>query len=468
MALPFAELHCHTEYSNTRLIDCLNKLPDTIDHAVHMGLRGLAITDHECLSGHVKALNHVKEIRQEHPDFTLILGNEIYLCPDRPLIETDTGKTRYDIESSQFYHFILLAKDAAGHKQLRMLSSRAWDRCYSFKGIDRVPTFYSDIEEIVGSDPGHLIASTACIGGEFAKRVLADDKEGASAFAFWCKKQFGDGNFFIELQPSLQGSSQSADEQVLFNQRAVRFCQYYGIPWIITNDVHYLTRDRRSLHEIYLKSHEEEREAGDFYESTYFKTPDEMHQRLDYLPPDVVEQGFANTVLIADMCKDAGDYGLFCGTIVPKRKLPAFTVTGSLDVDAEKYPAIHAFYHSEEPQDLWLIKQLEDGMISKQQAFDETNLSRINIELEQIRQVSKKIGQPVSAYYNLTQRIVEIMWNEGGSLVGCGRGSVGGWYIAYLMDIMQLNPIKHGTHWWRHIHADRPELPDISICRARR
>ena len=122
---------------------------------------------------------------------------------------------------------------------------------------------------------------------------------------------------------------------MLFNQRAVKFCQYYGIPWIITNDVHYLTRDRRSLHEIYLKSHEEEREAGDFYESTYFKTPDEMRQRLDYLPPDVVEQGFANTVLIADMCKDAGDYGLFCGTIVPKRKLPAFTVSGSLDVDAE-------------------------------------------------------------------------------------------------------------------------------------
>jgi len=31
--------------------------------------------------------------------------------------------------------------------------------------MTRVPTYYSDIEEVVQKNPGHLIASSACIGG---------------------------------------------------------------------------------------------------------------------------------------------------------------------------------------------------------------------------------------------------------------------------------------------------------------
>ena len=58
----FAELHCHTDMgSNTRLTDTTNKVDATIRHAVSMGLRGLAITDHEALCAHIKALNHQED-----------------------------------------------------------------------------------------------------------------------------------------------------------------------------------------------------------------------------------------------------------------------------------------------------------------------------------------------------------------------------------------------------------------------
>lgn len=431
-----------------------------MNYAAQIGLQGMAITDHECLSGHIKALRAVEKIREKHPDFRLILGNEIYLCHDTEAVLDDKGKPKYLIESPDFFHFILLAKDAIGHEQLRLLSSRAWSRCYTYKHMERVPTFYSDVEEIVGQNPGHLIASTACLGGEFPKLTMAADPDACWAFSQWCQKQFGAENFFVELQPGL------TEEQITFNQRALKFCKYFGLQWIITNDVHYLSKDKRDLHAIYLNSHDEERETGDFYESTYFKTPDEMRERMKYLDSEDIEQGFRNTIKIGAMCKDAGDYGLFCSTIVPQRQLSEFTVKGYLNTDPERYPYIAKMYASSEPQDLWLMKQLEDGMAHKKQRFNNGNLSRINIELEQIYKISEKLGQPVSAYYNLTQRIVEIMWNEGGSLVGCGRGSVGGWYIAYLMDIMQLNPIVHGTHWWRHLHADRPEMPDVDLDTA--
>lgn len=460
---PYHEHHAHTEYSNTHLIDVSHKLEVLIDHAAQLGLHGVSITDHECLSGHIKALTHMKSIREKHPDFQLILGNEIYLCHDTPPVLNENGKTVYHIESGEFYHFVLLAKDAIGHRQLRELSSRAWSRCYSYKGVERLPTFYSDVEEIVGTNPGHLIASTACLGGEFDKHTLAGDAESAYAFVMWCSKQFGPDHFFVELQPGL------TEDQRLFNTRAIRFCKHFGLNWVITNDVHYLTKEKRELHEVYLKSHEEEREAGDFYESTYFKTPDEIIERMkDDLSVEDIKLGISNTLVIAEMCKDAGDYGLFHSTIVPQRPLPAFRVDHSLDVDPTAYPYIHLFYSSTEPQDLFLMKQLELGMAQKGQALSHENLSRINVELEQIQQISEKLGQPVSAYYNLTQLITQIMWDDdkGGSLVGCGRGSVGGWYIGYLMDIMQLNPLKHGTHWWRHLHASRPDMPDVDLDTA--
>ena len=58
----------------------------------------------------------------------------------------------------------MLAKDAEGHEQLRKLSSRAWSRSF-IRGVMRTPTYGSDLREVVGANPGHLITTTACLGG---------------------------------------------------------------------------------------------------------------------------------------------------------------------------------------------------------------------------------------------------------------------------------------------------------------
>ena len=52
----YTSIHNHTHYSNLRLIDAINTEETLIDRAYELGLRGVAITDHE--SGHVKALNY--------------------------------------------------------------------------------------------------------------------------------------------------------------------------------------------------------------------------------------------------------------------------------------------------------------------------------------------------------------------------------------------------------------------------
>ena len=81
---PYFGVHNHTAVgSNIRLIDSINKPEDLIDKAIELGLSGIAITDHECLSAHVEAEKYMQQVKEKYPDFKLALGNEIYLVNER-------------------------------------------------------------------------------------------------------------------------------------------------------------------------------------------------------------------------------------------------------------------------------------------------------------------------------------------------------------------------------------------------
>ena len=76
-------VHNHTDRSNIRLLDCINRPKALIDKAIELGLSGIAITDHECLSAHMEVNQYAKKIKETHPDFKIALGNEIYLIDER-------------------------------------------------------------------------------------------------------------------------------------------------------------------------------------------------------------------------------------------------------------------------------------------------------------------------------------------------------------------------------------------------
>lgn len=81
--------------------------------------------------------------KKKHPDFKIIKGNEIYLCRD------GLNKENYKRGEDRFWHFILLAKDEIGVKQLYELSTRAWMRSFKQGKMIRVPTYYQDLKDIV-------------------------------------------------------------------------------------------------------------------------------------------------------------------------------------------------------------------------------------------------------------------------------------------------------------------------------
>ena len=106
------ETHSHSHYSNIRLLDSINRPKDMILTAYKLGLSGICLTDHEALCGHVEFLQLEKSLKEKGKipeDFKIGLGNEIYLTDDRR-------------KSQKYFHFILIAKDTEGHRQLRELS----------------------------------------------------------------------------------------------------------------------------------------------------------------------------------------------------------------------------------------------------------------------------------------------------------------------------------------------------------
>ena len=436
----FASLHNHTWASNQRFLDSINRPEEMVDRAIELGFSGIAFTDHEALSAAVDIIKIRDKIIKEHPEFKIIFGNEIYLIDESSIKNAD-----------KYYHFILLAKDLEGWKQLKELSSGAWDRGYTEKGIMRVPTTYQDIERVVGKNPGHIYASTACIGGELGTKILRHDVPGANNFIRWCIGVFGKENFALELQPS------DAEEQIAVNKTLIKFAEYYDIPFIVTTDSHYLNKEDFNIHSAFLNSRQSsDRETEKFYRFTYIMTETEMADllKLSGLSDEDIKRAFANTCNIAD---SISLYDFRHSTIVPCIKIPSFQLNKT--IYDTNYPAIVKFYESTDVQDQYLMYQIEQGIAAKKIQIDQEKLSRINDELDILGFISDRLGQKLSAYLNLTKNIVDIAWQV--SLVGAGRGSACGEYINYLIGITQVDPLQYNLPHWRFLNKERVELPDI-------
>ena len=304
-------------YSNIRLLDCINRPDKLIKTAFEMGLSGIAITDHECLSAHMEVNQFVKEFRKEHPDFTVALGNEIYLTMTR-----DCGQ--------KYYHFLLIAKDAIGHRALRELSTIAWRNSYVDRRMERVPTLKIEMQEVISKYRGHVIATTACMGGELSTNALlmseaqkVNDTKSAQYFyeeicnfMQFALDLFGE-DFYIECAPSTKW------DQIAVNKKLQAIASAYNVPMVVGTDAHYMTVQDREIHKAYLNSKEGEREVDDFYEFARLMTPEECKELLLHsFDEDFIDQMFANSL---ELQKKIEWYSLERKQIVPKVQVPCYS-----------------------------------------------------------------------------------------------------------------------------------------------
>ena len=457
--MSYYNLHVHSEYSNIRFLDSTNRLKDLINKAISLNLKGVAITDHECVSGWVKAIQIQKKLQEQGFDFRIFLGDEIYLVDS-----IEDVRDNYIPKQTKFFHFILIAKDEIGGKQIRQISSQAWENSFNTGKMCRTPIAKHQLENIIGENKGHIIAQTACIGSELAYWILNNNPDKCLEFIDWCQDIFLPENFYLEMQPN------DCDEQTRVNQAIVKISEQIDIPYIITTDAHYLSADQKEIHSAYLNSREEEsRETGEFYKTCYLMTAEEIHQWMDkQIGADKVGIALNNTQTIADKIEF---FDLFCPTIVPDSIVPEFQL-GHLFKDwYEECPYIEKFANSNDDYDKYLLYLIEEGFKEKnshgvpvKREIRFYNLvHRIEDELSEMWRVTEKLGTSISSYYLTTLDLVNTMWEEGDSLVGVARGSVTGMYTMYLIGITQINPLLYDLKHWRHISHSKIELSDVDL-----
>lgn len=443
--------HSHSEYSNIRLIDSINKIPDMIKTAYQLGMKGLALTDHECLCGHLKWLQAEEQLKKDgiiSQDFKCACGNEIYLVDDRTNIE-------------KYWHYILIAKNKEGHRALRELSSIAWYNSFSSRGMTRVPTEKKELEQILKKYPHSLIASSACLGNFLDDRVLKlvkaenqDDKElilqykkEIDEYIRWNIDLFQD-DFYIEI------AAGTSKEQRIFNSRIKSIAQCYKRKIIIGSDAHYLTSKERPVHKAYLNSKEGEREVDEFYKDAHMMDNEEAYENLkDFFSIDEFVEICNNSMEIYNKIEH---FSLEHTSIIPEIAVINYP---KKDFNLSQYPILTYLSQSDNEQERYWLNECINGLNEKG-LYNETYLNRLEIEADIIKTVGDKLNDILFKYFNTYKHYIDLFW-ECGSIVGPGRGSSVCFLSNYLLGITQLDPIVWKLKEWRFLNKERLELPDV-------
>ena len=427
-----------------------------IDYAIELGHDVVAITDHETIASHIKVQKYYKKVKEEHPDFKVILGNEIYL------VRNGLNADNFNKDFDRYYHFILLAKDTVGHQQIREISTRAWYRSYMARGMRRVPTYYQDLFDVIGKNPGHVIGSTACLGGAIPTQLLTNkdlkSAELGDKIIKWClqmKDLFGKDNFYLELQPN------ESREQTYVNRQLIGLSNLLDIPYIITTDSHYLKKEDAKIHEAFLNAQDGDREVKSFYATTYMMDTEELESHMD-LTEEELQTAYRNIKHIKDICED---YNLTKPLKIPQlmwKDLRSYIIDQRYW--CSEIPYLEKFWSSdyegdEELADAIVLKIESDERLQNKEIYEAVN------ECLEMTWISSEVNKTHwSAYFLNLQKIVEECWNAG-TLVGCGRGSGVGFILLYLLDITQINPKWETTQTfaWRFLNPDRVSVLDVDV-----
>ena len=408
-AVSFVHLHTHSEFS---LLDGANRIDDLVGRAKELEMPALALTDHGCMFG---AWAFQKAARGA--GIKPIIGMEAYVAPgDR------RDRSRSGQGERAYYHLVLLARDRVGYQNLVKLSSIGYtEGFYHRPRVDR---------EVLARHHEGLIVTSACLAGEVARHLAADDWEGAREAASWYANLF-DGRYYLEVQ------AHDSEGQAEVNRRVFRLAEELGLPVVATNDAHFLNAADHEAHDVLLciglGKDKSDANRMRYDGGLYFKGPDEIAARFPDRP-DVVE----TTLAIADQVDLSFDRGYH----LPEFPLPE----GQRDENA-------------------YLEHL--ALAGAKDRYGDPLPPEVRERLEYELGVIKGTGY--AGYFLIVQDV--IAWARAqGIPVGPGRGSSGGSLVAYSLGITNLDPLRFALLFERFLNPERISMPDIDIdfCFERR
>src|SRR3954467_9226961 len=217
-AIPYAELHCHSNFS---FLDGASHPEELAEEAARLGLTALALTDHDGMYGIVRFAEAAAAV-----GLPTIFGAELSLGLTRP---------QNGVADPEGHHLVVLARNAEGYGRLCRAISTA-QMAGREKGKPQIT-----LDELAGLHGEQWLVLTGCRKGT-VPAALVDEGPAAAARALrrW-GDAFGRQNVAIELWD--HGDPLDSARNDALADLAIR----NGVDLVATNNVHYAVPARRRL-----------------------------------------------------------------------------------------------------------------------------------------------------------------------------------------------------------------------------
>lgn len=326
-----------------------------------------------------------------------IIGCECYICEDR-------------FQKGDTYHLILLAKNEEGRLNLQKLVSESTK--HKYRGKPRI-----DFQLLSQHHMG-LVCLSACMAGEVASYLMDGKIVAAKRIAYQYKELFGE-DYYLEYQ------SHMALEQQKLNALIVDIANEMDIDYVVTCDAHFLNNEDQKYHSVFVQVGQS-REVGETYNDCFFQSDADV-LTICQSTTAYNQKAIDNTKIIADKCN--ASYPL-SAPIIPHFNVPA---SYKDELAYMQYLCNQGFADRE-------LNRLPKEEIAKYK-------KRAKYELDAV----SKMG--FEGYYLLVWDYV-MQANKH----GIARGSAGGTLLAYLMGIVDIDPIKYGLYFERFIDVGALDL----------
>lgn len=386
-------------HTEQSLLDSRTNYKDYVDRAVELGQKAIAFTEHGNVFTWVE-----KKMYCDAKGIKYIHGVECYLT------EQLEPKVRDN------YHTILLAKNYEGVKEINRL-------CYIASQPDH---FYYrprlSFDEFLGISD-NVIKISACL---------------ASPLNEWRKNhlQYSTSKFadIVLHYDYLEIQAHDFSEQIQFNTFLMDLSSKTGIPLIAGTDTHSINQYKAECRTMLQYSKNIDFGDEDTFDLTY-KSYDELcamfkKQELD---EEIYLEAINNTNMMAD-------------------SVEGFELDTSF-----KYPILYG-----EQDEQILLERLREKYKDKiaKGIIDKSHAKEYGDKIKEELQVFHKVG--MGGFMLFMSEMISWCW-ENNIPIGFCRGSVGGSEVAYISDIIDVDPVVWGTMFSRFCNEYRKEIGDIDI-----
>jgi error-prone DNA polymerase len=389
----YIELHCHSVFS---LQDGAGEPEALIGRARELGMPALALTDHDDLGGAVRFAQAAATA-----DVGGILGVELTVrVPART-------------------HLVLLAETREGYGNLCSLVTRA--RLDTPRGDPSVTL------DTLARHANGLVALTGCPRG-WVPRLVARGEDDAACSALATLADIFERRVWVECWDHHLPEERAIVRGLLACARAL------GLPWVVTNDVHYVHARDRIVHDVLLALKHKLpldqmgtrlRPNGEWY----LKGAAQVRRRWQH-----DDAGVRATLDVAERC------AFRLGDLKPS--LPVFALPSGVSADEYLMRLVAQGAHE---------RWGPPGTARRTAKHD----AQLRHELGMI----SRLG--LAGYFLIVWDIVRFARREG--ILCQGRGSAANSAVCYCLAITAVDPIKLELLFERFLSEERKEAPDIDI-----